>query len=157
MSKLVTDECITSLVENHIGKENISDIGGGTLTGAISELGTKYIIKSSGSNGMVYEKYNNGKIEMYGSKELTTSIKNQDGALYFSDRLIIYPPKVIKEVEYIGVSIVSDCGAWAVLAPESISNKNDRVVFWAYAASQYLNNVTLKVGFHIIGSGSILN
>lgn len=28
MSKLVTDECITSLVENHIGKENISDIGG---------------------------------------------------------------------------------------------------------------------------------
>lgn len=27
MSKLVTDECITSLVENHIGKENISDIG----------------------------------------------------------------------------------------------------------------------------------
>ena len=38
MSKLVTDECITSLVENHIGKENISDIGGGTLTGAISEL-----------------------------------------------------------------------------------------------------------------------
>lgn len=29
MSKLVTDECITSLVENHIGKENISDIGGG--------------------------------------------------------------------------------------------------------------------------------
>lgn len=31
MSKLVTDECITSLVENHIGKENISDIGGGLL------------------------------------------------------------------------------------------------------------------------------
>ena len=29
MSKLVTDECITSLVENHIGKANISDIGGG--------------------------------------------------------------------------------------------------------------------------------
>lgn len=31
MSKLVTDECITSLVENHIGKENISDIGGELL------------------------------------------------------------------------------------------------------------------------------
>lgn len=104
---------------------------------------------------MVYEKYNNGKIEMYGLKELTTSIKNQDGALYFSDRLIVYPPKVIKDIQYIGVSIVSDCGAWAVLAPESISALNDRVVFWAYTASQYLNNVTLKVGFHIIGAGSV--
>ena len=106
---------------------------------------------------MVYEKYKGGKIEMYGSKEIVTTIINQDGALYFSDRLIIYPPKVIKEVEYIGVSIVSDCGAWAVLAPESISNRNDKIVFWAYTASQYSGNVTLKCNFHIIGSGSILN
>ena len=38
MSKLVTDDCVSSLVDKHVGKTNISGVGDGTITGAISSL-----------------------------------------------------------------------------------------------------------------------
>lgn len=41
MSKLITDDCVSSLVNNHIGKTDISDIGDGTVTGAIKTLDAK--------------------------------------------------------------------------------------------------------------------
>ena len=41
MSKLITDDCVSSLVNNHIGKTDISGIGDGTVTGAIKTLDTK--------------------------------------------------------------------------------------------------------------------
>lgn len=40
MSKLITDECISSFITNHYGKTDISTIGDGTVTGAISTLNT---------------------------------------------------------------------------------------------------------------------
>ena len=38
MGKLVTNECISSFITNHYGKTDISTIGDGTVTGAISSL-----------------------------------------------------------------------------------------------------------------------
>lgn len=38
MSKLITDDCITSFITNHLGKTDISTIGDGTITGAISTI-----------------------------------------------------------------------------------------------------------------------
>lgn len=41
MSKLITNDCVSSLVNNHIGKTDISDIGDGTITGAISGINAR--------------------------------------------------------------------------------------------------------------------
>lgn len=38
MSKLITDDCVLSLVDKHVGKTDISGVGDGTITGAISSL-----------------------------------------------------------------------------------------------------------------------
>lgn len=38
MSKLITDDCVSSLVDKHVGKTDISGVGDGTITGAISSL-----------------------------------------------------------------------------------------------------------------------
>lgn len=47
MSKLITDDCISSLVDKHVGKTDISGVGDGTITGAISSLNSmiKNILK----------------------------------------------------------------------------------------------------------------
>lgn len=39
-NKIVTGDCITSFIKNHYGKTDISGIGDGTATGAISALNT---------------------------------------------------------------------------------------------------------------------
>lgn len=41
MSQLITDECITSFIKNHLGKTDISGIGDGTVTGALKTLNTE--------------------------------------------------------------------------------------------------------------------
>lgn len=41
MSQLITDKCITSFIKNHFGKTDISKIGDGTVTGALSSLNTE--------------------------------------------------------------------------------------------------------------------
>lgn len=38
MSKIITDDCFKSFIDNHYGKVDISDIGGGTATSAIRTL-----------------------------------------------------------------------------------------------------------------------
>lgn len=49
-NKIVTGDCITSFVKNHYGKTDISGIGDGTATGAISALNTNMTeyIKNTG-------------------------------------------------------------------------------------------------------------
>ena len=41
MSKIITNDCVSSLVNTHIGKTDISDIGDGTITGAISGINAR--------------------------------------------------------------------------------------------------------------------
>lgn len=40
MSKIITDDCFKSFINNHVGKTDISHIGGGTITSAINFLNT---------------------------------------------------------------------------------------------------------------------
>lgn len=49
-NKIVTGDCITSFIKNHYGKTDISGIGDGTATGAISALNTNMTeyIKNTG-------------------------------------------------------------------------------------------------------------
>ena len=62
-NKIVTGDCITSFIKNHYGKTDISGIGDGTATGAISALNTNlnnaFYIKRISRDNLVISKGNN--------------------------------------------------------------------------------------------------
>ena len=134
-----------------IGKTSIAGIGDGTLTGAISDLGTEYIRRTDYSDDgfMTWDRYNDGRVHMYGKKQMKMKITNQDGALYFADRAQIYLPCPIKFIHYQSVTIASNTGAWATCSP--VVTDPDCITFWVYAASAYNQNVAMDVFFDVIG------
>ena len=134
-----------------IGKTSIAGIGDGTLTGAISDLGTEYISRAGYTDDgfMFWDWYNDGRVHMFGKKQMKMKIANQDGALYFSDKVQIYLPRAIKFINYQSVTIASDTGAWA--AYPAVVTDPKSITFWVYAASAYNQEVTMDVFFDVIG------